>query len=341
MDRALRTLADKGVFIFEEEAKAVTIAILLHDIGHGPFSHALENILVEGINHEEISLMLMEALNDEFGNEFSLAIQIFNGTYPKKYLHQLVSGQLDMDRLDYLSRDSFFSGVHEGTVGYDRIIKMINVHKGRLVVEEKGIYSIEKFLMARRLMYWQVYLHKTVLVAEIFLQKIILRAKQLVREGVELSASPPLKYFLHNAYNSGSSKQEFIANYVALDDYDLHTAFKEWQLHDDFILSNLCKRVIDRRLFKVHLEKKPFDEKVVEGIEKKLLKKYPIKSEDLHYFVFKGEVSNTAYSSKSAIDIYYKNGQILDIAKASDHLNIKQLASPVVKHYLCYPKEIN
>jgi len=343
MGQAIEVLRAKGVEITEEEGEAAAIAILLHDIGHGPFSHALEHTILEKIEHEDVSTLFMERLNEEFKGRLTLAIKIFEGEYPKKFLHQLVSSQLDMDRLDYLTRDSFFTGVHEGVIGYDRIIKMLNVKEDMLVVEEKGIYSIEKFIISRRLMYWQVYLHKTVLCAEVMLVKVLMRAKELARQGVELFATPALAFFMKQDRTIEDFKQhsEVLEHYANLDDSDLFVAMKIWQKHPDLILSTLSYSIIQRKLFKIELQKEAFGYNKITELRKKAQEKYQLDETNIDYFVFTDATSNRAYSHKQdKINILFKNGEILDIAYASDQLNIQLLSAQVVKYYLCYPKEI-
>jgi hypothetical protein len=341
MGLAIDTLRSKGVEITEQEAEAVTIAILLHDIGHGPFSHALEHSLVSEISHEEISAFFMHKLNQEFNGKLSLAIEIFNNQYHKKFLHQLVASQLDMDRLDYLKRDSFFTGVSEGVISTDRIITMLNVVNDELAIEEKGIYSIEKFIIARRLMYWQVYLHKTVLSAENLLVKILQRAKELAEQNIELFSTPSLNYFLYNKIN----KQTFIENndtldvFAQLDDYDVMTSVKVWQSHTDKILSLLCKNMVNRKLYKIKLQKKPFQKNEYQQEKQAILKQLNLNEALLHYFIFTGKIINNAYNPKhDKINILFKDGTILDIAEAADNLNISALSKPVTKHFLCYLK---
>ncbi|MCL4126867.1 UNVERIFIED_CONTAM: hypothetical protein GTU68_033105 [Idotea baltica] len=343
MQRAIHTLKSKGVDITDEEHLAVSIAILLHDVGHGPFSHALEYAMVENVHHEEISVLMMERLNEEFDGQLSMAIEIFKGTYSKGFLHQLVSSQLDMDRLDYLSRDSFFTGVHEGVIGYDRIIKMLNVQNDELVVEAKGVYSIEKFLISRRLMYWQVYLHHTVLVAEILLVKILKRAKELIAKGDELYASPALNFFLKNEVNLTDFKNErnILNTYAQLDDHDLFSAFKVWMEHKDLVLSELCKGVVRRKMLKIRLQAQPFNEVLITKLVAKTSEQFGISIHEAQYFTFADSTSNRAYIPDSEhIKILFKDGELVDITEASDHLNIQQLSTPVVKYYLCYPKEL-
>lgn len=343
MTEALAVLKTKGVKITEKESEAAIIAILLHDIGHGPFSHALEHTIVKGIHHEDISAMLMDELNKTFKGKLSLAIEVFKGEYPKKYLHQLVSSQLDMDRLDYLKRDSFFTGVSEGVVSSDRIIKMLNVANGELVIEAKGIYSVEKFLIARRLMYWQVYLHKTVLSAENLLVKILKRAKELALAGKDLFATPALSLFLKNNYNKKdfTSNKELLNQFILLDDYDIMASVKVWVNIEDKILSLLCKNLIDRNLFKIELQNTNFSAAYVKTIKDKATKKYKISGKDLDYFVFNNSVKNSAYNaSEIKINILYNNGTLVDVAKASDQLNIKMLSKKVTKYFMCYPKDL-
>ncbi|MCF8424904.1 MAG: HD domain-containing protein [Bacteroidia bacterium] len=343
MTEALQVLKSKGVKITDDETRAATIAILLHDIGHGPFSHALEHTIVKGIHHEDISTMLMDELNKVFNGKLTLAIKIFKNEHPKKFLYQLVSSQLDMDRLDYLNRDSFFTGVTEGVVSSDRIIKMLHVKNGELVIEAKGIYSVENFLISRRLMYWQVYLHKTVLSAEKLLVNILKRAKELSLNGNELFATPALSLFLRNNF----SKKEFIKNpellrqFVLLDDYDIMASVKVWANDKDLILSLLCKNLIDRNLYKIELQNKNFTQAYQNQMLEKVMKKYKLTKKEAGYFVFSESVNNSAYnSSHFQIHILQKNGELIDVAKASDQLNIKMLSKKVTKYFICYPKEI-
>ncbi|MFN4234369.1 MAG: HD domain-containing protein [Bacteroidia bacterium] len=342
MTQAIEVLRFKGVRISDDEAKGVTIAILLHDIGHGPFSHALEHSIVSGVHHEDLSSLFMQRLNEKFKGQLDTAIRIFNNTYPKKFLHQLVSGQLDMDRMDYLNRDSFYSGVSEGVISYDRIIKMLNVHKDQLVVEDKGIYSIEKFIVARRLMYWQVYLHKTVLSAENLLVNILSRAKFLANKGEELFATPAFHYFLYNKV----SKKDFEKNpalldlFAQLDDYDIHTSIKVWMNHHDKVLARLCSNMVERKLFRIELQAKKIDTAYVNAKKSEVIKKYKIEKEEADYFVFTGSISNNAYNPQSdKINILFKDGQLKDITEASDQLNIRALSTPVEKFFICYPKD--
>ncbi|WGH76076.1 HD domain-containing protein [Tenacibaculum tangerinum] len=340
MQKAVRVLRMKNVAISEEEANALYIAILLHDIGHGAYSHALEHSIVNEITHEEISLKFMKALNDEFDGKLDLAIQVFEGNYHKKFLYQLISSQLDIDRLDYLKRDSFFTGVAEGNISSDRLIAMMNVVDNELVIEEKGIYSVEKFIIARRLMYWQVYLHKTGLVAENLLVSVLKRAKELATKGVELPSSTALRYFLYNRITKENFSDKTLQVFSTLDDYDVLAAVKEWKTHDDFILATLATKIIDRNLLKVEVQEKPFTEDYIEKRRTKLRKLMNLSEQELNYFVFSNKIEHQAYNTKKPIKIYTKKGELKDIAKASDQLNLKALTKPVVKYYLCYPKKI-
>jgi hypothetical protein len=346
MDQAINIIRSKGQAITDEEAEAVIIAILLHDIGHGPFSHALEFSLIEHNTHENLSELLMGELNKQFVNKLSLAIEIFKNRYHKKFLYQLVSGQLDMDRLDYLRRDSFFTGVTEGVVGSDRIIKMLNVADDNLVVEAKGIYSIEKFLIARRLMYWQVYLHKTVLSAESLLVNILKRAKKLSLEGQELFATPALNFFLSRKFQKSDlfpskekMRRQILENFVLLDDTDIVASIKVWQNHEDKVLSILSRNMTDRVLYKIEMQNQPFPEERVAGLKEKFKNQLDLNDEEIKYFVFSDSISNHTYiPSDNRISIQFNNGTIADISEASDILNISVLSKVVKKHYLCYPK---
>ncbi len=339
MQKAVQVLKSKGVSISEKEEEALYIAILLHDIGHGPFSHAMENSIVENISHEQISLLFMEALNRKFNKQLTLAIQIFRDKHSRKFLHQLVSGQLDMDRLDYLKRDSFYTGVPEGTVNAQRLIAMLHVKDDKLVVEEKGIYSVENFLVARRLMYWQVYLHKTGIVAEQLLVRVLKRAKQLSAKGVVLPASNGLSFFLNNNISINDFSEEVLDTFSKLDDYDIISAMKTWVSNDDFVLKNLSKMLLNRDLLKIKVKPQDFSNQKIEEKRKKLAETYAISEEDASYFVFKGKLENQAYSmEKDTINLLKKNGKIIDVAKASDQLNLEALSKSVVKYYMCYPK---
>ncbi len=339
MQKAVQVLQSKGVSISEKEAEALFIAILLHDIGHGPFSHAMEKSIVEGVSHEQISLLFMNNLNRRFDNQLTLAIQIFRNEHPKKFLHQLVAGQLDMDRLDYLKRDSFYTGVPEGTVNAQRLITMLNVKNDLLVVEEKGIYSVENFLVARRLMYWQVYLHKTGIVAEQLLVRVLKRAKQLSAQGVHLPASSALKFFLDNKISANDFSEEVLETFSKLDDYDIISAMKNWTEHNDFVLRNLCKMLLNRDLLKIKVKSRPFSQKAIEEKRAHIMEMFSISEEEASYFAFGGKLENQAYSmEKETINLLKKNGRIIDVAKASDNLNLAALSKSVVKYYVCYPK---
>ena len=341
MQLALDSLKSKGHEITEEECNSTMIAILLHDIGHGPFSHALEHSIVKGLNHESVSLMFMEKLNKEFNGQLSMAIAIFSDKYPKKFLHQLVSGQLDIDRLDYLNRDSFFTGVAEGVVSADRIIKMLEVVDDNLVVHEKGIYSIEKFIVARRLMYWQVYLHKTVLSAEKMLENILLRANEIALQGAELFCTPALRHFLYNSisFKDFLNDDNHLSIYADLDDFDVFASIKVWQNHPDKVLSLLSKALTQRKLFKVGLQNSPFDPKLIVSYKQAVQDEYQLNKNEANYFVISDELENSAYNAEDEkIQIHFKNGELSDFASASDQLNIAMLARPVKKYFLCVDK---
>jgi uncharacterized protein len=337
MCSAVEELRRKGFVITEEEALGVKIAILLHDIGHGPFSHALESVVIPGVNHEDLSVLLMRQLNEDFDGQLDTAIRIFMNTYPKPFLHQLVSGQLDMDRMDYLTRDSFFTGVSEGVIGYDRILKMLTIHNDKLMVEEKAIYSIEKFLVSRRLMYWQVYLHKTVLSAEKMLVRILERARELITRGVTVPAcSRALDFFLAHC----DRKVEIEANlhkFCQLDDYDVMGTIKNWMFHDDIVLSALSRMLIDRKLLKVRFQATGFDSAYVEKIRTEAGRKLGIPPEDARYFVFTGEAVNTTYNpADEMINILFKDGSVKDISQVDNALIQQTLASTVKKFYICH-----
>ncbi|REE81710.1 hypothetical protein BX611_1246 [Lutibacter oceani] len=340
MQKAVRILKFKGVEISDEEANALYIAILLHDIGHGPFSHALEQSIATGIHHEAISLKFMEALNEEFKGELSLAITIFKGEYHRKFLYQLIASQLDMDRLDYLKRDSFYTGVSEGNINSERLITMLNVANDYLVVEEKGIYSVEKFIVARRLMYWQVYLHKTGLGAEKLLEKVLVRAKELVLKGTKLPVSKAFEYFLTNQINEENFTDKTLKMFSKLDDYDVLGSIKEWISNDDFILSTLSESLINRKLPKVELQNEPYSKDEVLAIKEEVKKRFKLNNSEVNYLVYNGKISNQAYdSTQNTIKLLFKNGEVKDVIKASDHLNIQALSKPVYKYYMCYPKK--
>lgn len=339
--KAIDVLRTKGHEISELEAEGVSIAILLHDIGHGPFSHALEHTIVDDIHHEEISSLFMKALNEEFDGKLSLAIDIFNNTYHKKFLHQLVSSQLDMDRLDYLKRDSFYTGVNEGEVGSDRIIKMLNIHNGQLVVDEKAIYSIENFIVARRFMYWQVYLHKTVVAAEHMIVEVLKRAQHLASMGEELECSSTLRKFLYKEITGVTLRENktALAEFAKLDDYDIISAIKSWCNSDDKILSTMCHMTLNRDLYKIKFYKDPVPQEVLTQIQQTVAKRYNASQDEISYLVITGKLVNNAYDpSKDNIQLLYKYGGTLELAKASDNLNISALSTPVKKYFICHAK---
>ncbi len=340
MQKAIQVLRFKDVDISKEEEEGLLCAILLHDIGHGPFSHAMENSIVEGVHHEHISLLFMEELNQRFNGSLTVAIAIFQGKHPKKFLNQLVSSQLDMDRMDYLKRDSFYTGVAEGNVNAERLITMLTVVNGELVVEEKGTYSVEKFLMARRFMYWQVYLHKTGIVAEQLLIRILKRAKELLKDGVDLSCSAALSFFMTHKISETNFETSVLEQFSKLDDVDVLAAIKLWQSHPDLVLSRLCQMVLNRQLLKIKLKNKPIGDAVFDKHFKQIKSKYNLSDEEVGYFVFRGIIENRAYNAdKQNINILRKNGKITDVAKASDHLNLKALSKTVTKYYMCFPKD--
>jgi HD superfamily phosphohydrolase len=335
MGCALTELRNKGIAITAEEELAAKLGILLHDIGHGPFSHALEHLLIEGCGHESISRMIMHRLNEEFNGSLDLTISIFNGQYEKRFLHQLISGQLDVDRMDYLTRDSFFTGVSEGVIGYDRILKMLTVHEGELMVEEKGIYSIEKFLVARRLMYWQVYLHKTVLSAEKMLVSIITRAKELYKDG-NLGGDGPLDFFL-GSHQGKTFREADLDGFCALDDTDITGALKRWMSHPDLVLSTLSTWLINRRLLKIKLQGTPIEEQEVASRRQALKKEMGLTEKEASHFVFEGAASNSTYNAHDEmIRILFKNGEVRDISQVDNALIHQTLASPVKKFYFCF-----
>ena len=341
MGKAINVLKNKGCEISDDEKRAVLLAILLHDIGHGPFSHALEFDIVKSVTHEDISAYFIQSLEQSFGSDLNLALKIFEDKHEKPFLHQLVSSQLDMDRLDNLNRDSLFSGVSEGIIGSDRLIEMLAVHKGQLVLEEKGIYSVEKFIVARRLMYWQVYLHKTVVAAEYMLIYALRRAKWLARKGVDVFSSPALSFFL----NKDLSKQEFendksvLENFASLDDYDILQSLKVWSNHTDATLKFLSSSIVNRKLFKIEIAKEPFSHKSITSVKNKLLSTGAFSEMDLSFLVFSDKLVNKAYNQKfQNINLLMKTGEIVDLSEASDNLNISALARPVEKYFLCYPR---
>lgn len=334
MCKAVQTLQNKGIEISQEEALSVKCAILLHDIGHGPFSHTLEHTLMQGVNHEEISLQIMHALNAEFNGALDLTIKIFTNNYHKKFLYQLVSSQLDVDRLDYLSRDSYFTGVSEGVINYNRIIDMMYVYDNELVVEAKGIYSIEKFLISRRLMYWQVYLHKTVICVEEMLIKTIERAQYLFKKGISLDIQSPLLDFMDD---SKSFDQHFLAKFLQLDDNDIIIAIKKWQFHNDRILSFLAKCIINRNLFKIKIQEKAFADNKIAKLKEAYNKKFEIANEDADFLIINKKITSYLYHPEdNIIKIINKKGKIIDFAKASDQWSALAIQKPVTKYFFCY-----
>lgn len=341
MTQAIEVLRSKGHEITDDEAEGVLVAILLHDIGHGPFSHALENTIVNRVTHEDISAYFMDRLNDEFNEKLATALKIFRNEYPKQFLHQMVASQLDMDRLDYLKRDSFYSGVSEGVISTDRIITMLNIKDDELVVDAKGIFSIEKFIVARRLMYWQVYLHKTVISAEFLLVKILQRARELASGGVQLFATPVLKSFLYKPV----SKEDFendpdvLENFAALDDYDILASIKVWQNADDPVLNYLSNALINRRLQKVKVQNQPFDKALVKRIKSKAADGFNWDTDDMDYLVYTVALQNNAYNPlQDKIKVLYRDGSTKDIAEAADRLNISALSVAVERHFLLFPE---
>jgi uncharacterized protein len=341
MQKAVQTLRFKGVLLSEEEENALYIAILLHDIGHGPYSHAMEHSIVEEIHHEELSLLFMEQLNKEFDGKLALAIQVFKGEYHRKFMLQLISSQLDMDRMDYLKRDSFYSGVAEGNINSERLIQMMNVQDDYLVIEEKGIYSVEKFLVARRLMYWQAYLHKTSVVAELILTKILKRAKELTQKGIVLPCSESLQFFMQNKISLVDFDKIVLDKFSYLDDYDVMGAIKSWQFHDDFVLQSFCRMILNRDLLKIQMsDDKPNKDNLL-AIKNKYISIAGISDKEADYFVFKGKLKNQAYSKSSEpIRILKKDKTIEDVVEASDQLHLKALSKPVTKYFICFPKVV-
>jgi HD superfamily phosphohydrolase len=339
MQKAIEVIRFKGTEISKDEEKALYGAILLHDIGHGPFSHAMERSIVNDVSHEAISLLFMNRLNDAFDGQLGLAIQIFKGEYHRKFMLELISSQLDMDRMDYLKRDSFYTGVAEGNINSDRLIQMMNVVDDKLVIEEKGIYSVEKFLMARRLMYWQAYLHKTSLAAELTLTKILKRAKELTQKGEILSASRPLQFFMQHKIEIGHFDNETLDLFSQLDDSDIISALKAWQHHDDYVLSSLSKMLINRDLPKIKVSEEKFTKEETDLKIQQFSKLNVISVQEAGYFVFKGKIKNQAYDKEAEpIRIYKKDKTIEDVVSASDQLNLKALTKPVTKYYICFPK---
>ena len=338
MQKTVEMLRFKGVQISDKEAEGLYIAILLHDIGHGPFSHAMEHSIVEGISHEEISLRFMQELNKVFNGKLETAIAMFQGTYPRKFMHQLISSQLDMDRADYLKRDSFYTGVAEGNINSERLISMLNVRNDELVVEEKGLYSVEKFLIARRLMYWQVYLHKTSVVAEQILIRLLNRAKELVQQGQELTMSTALAFFVKNKISKNNFSQEVLEMFARLDDTDIISAMKEWQFYPDVVLSKLSKMLLNRDLLKIKVRLNDFEEQKIKRLQKLSLAK-GVEEKDMKYFVFTGVMTNRAYNpGKEIIKILTKNGRVVDLTKTSEAINLEPLSQVTERYYICYPK---
>ena len=338
MQKTVEMLRFKGVQISDKEAEGLYIAILLHDIGHGPFSHAMEHSIVEGISHEEISLRFMQELNKVFNGKLETAITMFQGTYPRKFMHQLISSQLDMDRADYLKRDSFYTGVAEGNINSERLISMLNVRNDELVVEEKGLYSVEKFLIARRLMYWQVYLHKTSVAAEQILIRLLNRAKELVQQGQKLTMSTALAFFVKNKISKDNFSQEVLEMFARLDDTDIISAMKEWQFHPDAVLSKLSKMLLNRDLPKIKVRLNDFEEQKIKRLQKLSLAK-GIDEKDMKYFVFIGVMTNRAYNpEKEIIKILTKNGRVVELSKTSEAINLEPLSQVTERYYICYPK---
>ena len=338
MQKTVEMLRFKGIQISDKEAEGLYIAILLHDIGHGPFSHAMEHSIVEGISHEEISLRFMQELNKVFNGKLETAIAMFQGTYPRKFMHQLISSQLDMDRADYLKRDSFYTGVAEGNINSERLISMLNVRNDELVVEEKGLYSVEKFLIARRLMYWQVYLHKTSVAAEQILIRLLNRAKELVQQGQELTMSTALAFFVKNKISKDNFSQEVLEMFARLDDTDIISAMKEWQFHPDAVLSKLSKMLLNRDLLKIKVRLNDFEEQKIKRLQKLSVAK-GVGEKDMKYFVFTGVMTNRAYNpGKEIIKILTKNGRVVDLTKTSEAINLEPLSQVTERYYICYPK---
>ncbi len=337
MGLALNELRNKGVEITKAEEQGAKIAILLHDIGHGPYSHALEKKLIRGVHHEDISTLILQLLNKQFNGQLQTAIDIFSGDHPKPFLHQLVSGQLDVDRMDYLTRDSFFTGVVEGAIGYDRILKMLTVHEGELMIEEKAIYTVEKFLVSRRLMYWQVYLHKTVMAAEKMLVRIIERAQELMGDQIKVeAASKNLDFFLKEA-QPGDNFIRHLEKFTQLDDSDVMCTIKNWSNHSDKILSTLCRGLVERKLLKVKYESTPFDQLIVDTWTSEIAARLHIPEKEAGYFVFTGEAVNTTYNPYDEhIKVLFKDGTVSDISKVDNALIHQQVSAPVKKYYLCF-----
>jgi len=339
MQKAVSVLHSKGVKISENEEQALYIAILLHDVGHGPFSHALEGFFTEAYSHEDLSLLLMQKLNDEFEGKLSLAIQIFKNEYDRKFMYQLISSQLDMDRLDYLKRDSFYTGVVEGSINSERLIAMLNVKNDELVIEEKGIYSIEKFLLSRRFMYWQVYLHKTGLIAEQVLLKTLRRARELAAFGEIVQHNVAFNFFLKNA---SADKDEILKNFIALDDYDVWNALKQWQRHSDLVLSKLSKSILDRKLPRIEISENKFESEFIRKLQTETMRLFNIDESNLEYFFFQGKIKNRTYNAKyGPINILLKDGTVKEWLEVDSHFNSVHFTEPVVKYFVSYPKEVS
>lgn len=339
MQKTIQVLKFKGTEINEEEEAALNIAILLHDIGHGPFSHAMEHSIAESVHHEAISLLFMNRLNELFDGKLTLAIQIFKGEYHRHFMLQLISSQLDMDRMDYLKRDSFYSGVAEGNINSERLIQMFDVQDDMLVIEEKGIYSVEKFLVARRLMYWQAYLHKTSVAAELIMTKILKRAKELTQMGIHLPASEPLQFFMKKKVTLDDFNDEVLTTFSYLDDFDIISAVKSWQFNDDYVLSELSKMIINRDLLKIRMQSEKVTKEEVSEKQNKFVEISGLTQKEAEYFVFRGKIKNQAYNKTGEpIHILKKDRTIEDVVEASDQLNLKALSKPVTKYYLCFPK---
>lgn len=342
MQKAIEVLRFKEVEISDEEETALLVAILLHDIGHGPFSHAMEHSIVEDVNHESISLLFMHELNEQFNGRLSLAIRIFKGEYHRKFMLQLISSQLDMDRMDYLKRDSFYTGVAEGNINSDRLIQMMNVVGDALVMEEKGIYSVEKFLMARRLMYWQAYLHKTSLVAELILMNVLKRAKELVQKGEMPGCAENLLFFMQNKVTLDNFDKPVLDRFAQLDDYDIVSALKAWQFHADLILSELSRMIVNRDLLKIKFGEQKFTKEEMNSYLEAFAAQMNISVAEAHYFVFRGKIKNQAYSKEAEpIRMLKKDRTVEDVVEVSDQFNLKALSKPVTKHYICFPKHLS
>ena len=343
MGRAIYTLRQKGHEITKEEERGVKVAILLHDIGHGPFSHALEHTLIPGVSHEALSLKIMECLNETFGGQLTTAIDIFTNNHPKAFLHQLISSQLDMDRLDYLRRDSFYSGVTEGSVNSERLLTMLNVKDDQLVVDSKGIYSVEKFLVARRLMYWQVYMHKTVLSAEFMLVNILKRATHIAEKDDQLPGTAALRHFLHTDYTWDDFEENpaILDKFLELDDFDVMSGIKDWTTHSDVILSQLSRRITERNLLKIRIQAAPFAPESVERLQSAIREQYNFTEGEEAYLFIEAKVKNHAYNDqKGHINLLYKDGHTSDISQAADQMTIKALSEPVERHFICFPREL-